>query len=84
MDFKAHSDDPRLKIKMRNNILQKLTGTLWGVDAPTLCTADLAVVFLRLNIFAPSGSIVLMCQRYTKKLFDKLTSKLDNTFDILK
>lgn len=45
LNFKAHLEDLSLKLKTRNNILQKLAGTSWGADAPTLRTAALALVF---------------------------------------
>ena len=45
LNFKAHLDNLRLKLKTRNNILQKLAGSSWGADAATLRTAALTLVF---------------------------------------
>jgi hypothetical protein len=45
LNYKAHLDDLRMKLKTRNNILQKLAGTSWGADPTTLRTAALALVF---------------------------------------
>ncbi len=45
LNFKAHLDDLRMKLKTRNNIVQKLAGSSWGADATTLRTTALALVF---------------------------------------
>lgn len=45
LNFKVHLESLRLKLKSRNNIIQKLAGSSWGADAITLRTAALALVF---------------------------------------
>jgi len=45
LNFKQHTEKLRMKIKTRNNILQKLAGSNWGACADTLRTSALALVY---------------------------------------
>lgn len=45
LTYKAHLCKSAAKLKSRNNLLQRLSGTSWGADANTLRTTALALVY---------------------------------------
>ncbi|XP_063363549.1 uncharacterized protein LOC134652308 [Cydia amplana] len=45
LNFKQHLGKVSAKLKTRNSIIQKLTGTTWGANAATLRTSALSLVF---------------------------------------
>lgn len=45
LSYKKHLNNTASKLKTRNNIIQKLAGTMWGASAKTLRTAALSLVY---------------------------------------
>jgi hypothetical protein len=53
LTFKRHIDSLCGKLKSRNNVIQKLAGSLWGANAETLRTAGLSLVYSTAEYCAP-------------------------------
>lgn len=45
LSFKIHIENTAKKVKFRVNLIQKVAGTGWGVNAITLGTATMAIVY---------------------------------------
>ena len=56
LTYKEHLKCIASKLKSRNNLLAKLTGTSWGLDANTLKTAALALCYSVAEYCAPAWS----------------------------
>lgn len=54
LSFKEHLTKTAEKLKTRNNIIQKLTGTTWGASASTLRSSALGLVFSAAEYCAPA------------------------------
>jgi hypothetical protein len=53
LTYKNHLAGVAAKVRSRNNIIQKLTGTSWGARADTLRTSSLALVYSAAEYCAP-------------------------------
>ena len=53
LTYKNHLTGVAAKVRTRNNIIQKLTGTGWGAGADTLRTSSLALVYSAAEYCAP-------------------------------
>lgn len=72
---KANVEKVAQKIKSRNNILQKLGGTDWGLNANTMCTVALGLVYSTAEYCSPVW--------LRSSHFNKVDTQLNNTLRIV-